>query len=238
MQINALPDGKFICTRNQNRYKWYRSNGKNLTYLPKSQRHLAEQLAFKKYLTLELEDAIHEKKALDFYLRHHSNNHGKAVQLLTEVPEYQKLLSSYFRPLNQELLNWMNSPYEHNNKYPEQLTHCTGFGYSVRSKSESLIDLALHTHKIPFRYECALVLGDSKIYPDFTIRHPETGETYYWEHFGKMDDPAYCRNVCSKLNLYTANGIIPNINLITTYETKQHPLDAKQVDTMIQTFFN
>lgn len=61
-QLSTLPEGKLVCTRNKNRYKWYLSNGKNVTYLPKSQRHLAEQLALKKYLTLALEDATHEKK--------------------------------------------------------------------------------------------------------------------------------------------------------------------------------
>ena len=128
----------------------------------------------------------------------------------------------------------MNSPFEHNPKYPEQLTHQTGFGYSVRSKSELLIDFALHAHKIPFRYECALSLGNSTIYPDFTIRHPVSGKLIYWEHFGKMDDPTYAQHVDSKLSLYISNGIVPNINLITTYETKQSPLDTKQIEAMIQ----
>ena len=158
-QLSTLPEGKLVCTRNKNRYKWYLSNGKNVTYLPKSQRHMAEQLALKKYLTLALEDATHEKKALDFYLRHHSGNHGEALQNLVEMPEYQSLLSTYLKPLTQELLHWTNSPYERNSKYPEQLTHLTKSGYYVRSKSELLIDLALHSYKIPFRYECALTLG-------------------------------------------------------------------------------
>ena len=236
-QLSTLPEGKLVCTRNKNRYKWYLSNGKNVTYLPKSQRHMAEQLALKKYLTLALEDATHEKKALDFYLRHHSGNHGEALQNLVEMPEYQSLLSTYLKPLTQELLHWTNSPYERNNKYPEQLTHITKSGYYVRSKSELLIDLALHSYKIPFRYECALTLGSETIYPDFTIRHPKTGKTYYWEHFGLMDDPAYCKNTCSKLNFYTSNGIIPTIHLITTYETKQHPLGIEQIDTIIQEYF-
>ena len=137
-QLLTLPDGKLIVTRNKNHYKWYVSDGKTSTYLPKKQRRLAEQLALKKYLTLEL--------------------------------------------------------------------------------------------------EAALTLENTTLYPDFTIKLPETDKIIYWEHFGLMDDPAYCKNVLSKLKLYMSNGIIPNINLITTYETGNEPLDTKQVNDMIQLF--
>lgn len=153
------------------------------------------------------------------------------------MPEYQNLLSCYLSSPTQELLDWMNTPYESNPKHPEQLTIRTSSPYYVRSKSESLIFHALQTNNVPFRYECALTLGEITIYPDFTIRHPKTGDTFYWEHFGKMDDIGYCRNTCSKLDLLTSHGIIPGIQLITTYETKQHPLDMNQVDAIIQNYF-
>lgn len=97
--------------------------------------------------------------------------------------------------------------------------------------------MALFSNKIPFRYECALILGTTAIYPDFTIRHPKTGETYYWEHFGLMDEPSYCKNSCSKLQLYTTHGIIPSIHLITTYETHDNPLDMKTVERIIAEYF-
>jgi len=235
-QLQALPKGKLLFARNGSNYKWYLSDGKALTYLPKKQRHLAEKLALKKFLSLELEDAIHEKSALEFYLRHHNNNSGKARKLLTEIPEFHTLLSSHFNPQSKELSNWMHSTYERNPKHPEQLTHQTSFGYAVRSKSELLIDYALHVNQIPFRYECPLELSNTIFYPDFTIMHSKTGELIYWEHFGMMDDPTYCKNVFSKLNLYIANGIIPNINLITTYETKDFPLDTKQINDMINLY--
>lgn len=75
------------------------------------------------------------------------------------------------------------------------------------------------------------------MYPDFTIRHPITGEMVYWEHFGLMDEEAYRNSVYKKLKLYCDNGIIPSINLITTYETKQHPLDANHVEAIIKEYF-
>ncbi len=235
-QLKAFPTGKLVCTRNASRYKWYRSNGKKSTYIPKKQKGLAEQLAIKKYLTCLLEDSLHEQKALEFYLRHHAPGMGKAEQLLTTPSEFQALLSNHFKPADQEKLLWMNSPYERNPNYPEQLTHRTYSGYYVRSKSELLIDMALRTHKLPFRYECALELEDVVLYPDFTILHPLSGEYIYWEHFGIMDDPDYRQSFYSKIRLYTSHGIIPNINLLTTFETKQHPLDTEQIEHTIQTF--
>ena len=152
-------------------------------------------------------------------------------------PEYQELLAPLFTPLSKELLDWQNAPYDSNPKHSEKLTLKSSSGHLVRSKSESLIDMALFTHRIPFRYECALTLGKDTFYPDFTIRHPETGKTYYWEHFGLMDHPAYCQNVSSKLLQYSLNGIIPSIHLITTYETSENPLSSEVIEKIIEYYF-
>lgn len=219
-QLKKFPPGKLICTRNGKRYKWYQSDGHNIVYIPKKNQSLAEKLAVKKYLSYTLEDLLTEKRALQFYLDHHHSDTGKAEQLLTQHPEFQKLLSPYFTPLSKELSDWMYFSYDRNPKYPEQPIHKSSSGNLVRCKSEAMIDMLLHTNNIPFHYECALQLGDITIFPDFTIRHPKTGEFYYWEHFGMMDNPAYSKKVSSKLDLYIAQGIIPSIQLITTYETK------------------
>jgi len=131
----------------------------------------------------------------------------------------------------------MTSSFATNPLYPEQLVHKTISGNQVRSKSEALIDMSLYIHRIPFRYECALLLDELTIYPDFTIRHPKTGEYYYWEHFGLMDDESYCKNACSKLHLYSSHGIIPSIHLITTYETKDNPLTTEIIEKTIMHYF-
>ena len=70
--------------------------------------------------------------------------------------------------------------------------------------------MVLYTNQVPFRYECALTLGKTVIYPDFTIRDPSSGKTYYWEHFGMMDQPSYAARTFSKLQLYTSFQIIPS----------------------------
>lgn len=235
-QIQSFPKGKLICTHNNGYIKWLRSDGHKSTYLPKKQHALAEQLAVKKYLSLKKEYLMQEQNAINYYLRHHPQE-CLADQLLSPGSGYAELLNPYFTPDQDELQEWSQDSYDRNPNYPEQLIHKTGCGFFVRSKSEAIIAMLLHTYKIPFRYECSLHLNGITIYPDFTIRHPDTGHHFYWEHFGMIDHPSYCQNVLSKLQLYTSNDIYPSIQLITTYETKEHPLDSEYVETLIKHFF-
>lgn len=235
-EILSLPEGKLICCHDGTKTKWYRSDGHKKTYLSKKNRSLAMKLARKKYLILKVEELEKEKRALDFYLNHHTSA-GKADALLTKSSEYQKLLLGQFVPVSAEIEQWENSPYEKNNLHSERLIYKSISGNLVRSKSEMMIDMLLYQRKIPFRYECALTLGDTVIYPDFTIRHPITGEFFYWEHFGLMDKAEYAANAILKIRLYTENGILPSIHLITTYETQDNPLDSEWLEKVIEHYF-
>lgn len=234
-ELETLPPGKLICCRQNNTSKWYLSDGSCKFYLNKSNRSLAEQLARKKYLNLLLKDLKQEQTALAFYLKHHSS--PKSQDLLLPTSGFQPLLLPHFQPISHELSTWMNSPYDKNPSHPETLIYKGIANNLLRSKSEVMIDMLLRKHRIPFRYECALQLGNTLLYPDFTIRHPHTGNFYYWEHFGLMDVPSYIENTTSKLNLYATHGITPGIQLITTYETQNTPLDPELIETYISYHF-
>ena len=236
LKLGECPEGNLNCVNNKGYYKWYRHKDNMQLYIPKKQRKLAEQLAVKKYMSALLEDKKREKEATELYLKHCVANDGLAEKLLSNK-EYQNLLSNYFRPVDSSLSEWMQAFYETNNKYPEQKILKSCSGHMVRSKSEMMIDSSLYIHKIPFRYEDMLALDDIILYPDFTIRHPKTGEYFYWEHFGLMDDPVYCKNTFSKLQLYTTNNIVPDINLITTYETRERPLSMEKIERIITEYF-
>lgn len=237
-EINKLPEGKIICIKNGKYSQWYQSDGHTKTYISKKKRKLIESLAKKKYLSYLLEDFENEKRAIEFYLKHHREDIGKAEQFLTENSEYEELLSSYFKTQSKELQEWLQEPFEQNSQYNENLILKTISGNPVRSKSEVIIDTLLYINKIPFRYECALRLGRRTYYPDFTIRHPKTGKVYYWEHFGMMDDEEYIRKACAKLQIYALNGIVPSINLIMTFETSDCPLGAEEVMGLIEKYFD
>lgn len=236
-QLATLPAGKLVFSHYGKYSKWYHSYNHEKRYIPKKERHLAEQLAAKKYLSLRLAELSLEKKAIDQYLSQLNSTKTPSSQLLIEDSKYAELLAPFFTPLSKELFDWARNSYPTNPKFPEQLIHKSPSGNLLRSKSEALIDAFLYKNKIPFRYECVLQLDDITLYPDFTIRHPINGKTYYWEHFGIMDNPDYSKKTYSKLQLYTSHNIIPTIQLITTYETKQHPLNIEDIEKIIQHYF-
>ena len=156
---------------------------------------------------------------------------------LLETAVYAELLKKVFTSVNTEIAEWEKQDYERCPKYPEQLIHPIFNGQKVRSKSEAIIATMLHVNRIPFHYEEALHLGKRVIYPDFTIRHPVTGQTYYWEHFGMMDNENYAQAAFQKMQLYNINGIMLSDTLLATYESEEVPLKSNIVENMIQQYF-
>lgn len=161
-------------------------------------------------------------------------------------------------PLSQEdVIAWQNASFHANPNFPEELIHKTLLGYNVRSKSEEHIANELFLSEIPFRYEAELALVmtpqessdpfyhtapnrnkyTKAYYPDFTILNPSTGQVFYWEHFGMMDNQKYRDKTIQKLQVYFNNNILPGINLITTYETKENPLTLAKVKQVISDYF-
>ncbi len=239
-QIEKLPPGHLISSRTEKRYKWYQSDGITKTYIPKEKRELAEKLALKKYLESKLKRLEEENNALNCYLNYyqkHIENTMNSEELLEKDSKYFKLLSPYIKNKSEKIRKWLEKDFEKNDKYVEGLACRTTVGTYVRSKSEVIIDTLLRKYDIPFKYECVLKLGKFKYYPDFTIMHPITGEIYYWEHFGRMDDEKYVDKMCRKLKMYAKNGIIPSVNLIVTYETGDEQLNPELVEELIRFYF-
>ena len=236
-KIESLPKGKLICAKGVKGYRWYKSDDHQKVYIPKKERALAEWLALKKYYQTVLDEMKQEKRALNYYLDHHSDLPQKTRKLLEDHPGYQELLQGFLLPEGDSDREWMTADYDRNMNYPEHLIHKTALGGVVRSKSEAMIAHFLFINQIPFRYECALHLEETTIYPDFTIRHPVTGKVYFWEHFGRMDDGNYAKGVANKLQLYISHGIIPSLQLITTYETREEPLTIEKIENVLQQCF-
>lgn len=235
-KLKKLPKENLGCAKNGTSYKWYSYSDNSRKYIYKKDRSYAEKLALKKYYLLALDDYTKELKAVNSCLARFPQQQ-KSDLLIQEDSEYKNLLSTYFKPSNQDLANWASEPYDKNDSHPDGLKFKTASGYYVRSKSELIIDNLLSINKLPFRYECSLNLNGIVLYPDFTIKHPTTGNVFYWEHFGMIDNPSYAHNVTSKLHTYISNGIYPTINLVTTYETKDNPLDTDMIEEIIKYYF-
>ena len=52
-----------------------------------------------------------------------------------------------------------------------------------------------------------------------------------------MDKHNYVHKIFTRFETYADNGIIPSINLITTYETKDYPLSMKSIEKIVEEYF-
>lgn len=235
-EIANLPDGKICCVHESKRVKWMYKKADTYKYIRKKDRSFAEKLAQKKYLEKLCLKYQSELYAINLFLKHYKASDDDLAKMLSD-PAYQELLHPFLKPESKELEEWQNEAYEKNLAHPENLIYPTSSGNVVRSKSEALIDLYLFTSKIPFRYECALELNGTVIYPDFTVINEKTRKIYYWEHFGMMDNPVYVQKAFSKMQLYASNQIYPDVQLITTFETRDVPLTTERINQIIQQYF-
>ena len=236
-KLKGLPEGKFILARNGRHYKWYVSDGKTKTYIPKENLEYAQQLAYKNFLFIQIANLEQEIKALQAYQKHRSQ---KLIEKETDClrnPEYLKLLSPYISKEQKDIIEWFNEAYPKNEEHPETLIHETADGNVVRSKSESMIEMLLLQHNLQFKYEKPLLLGNIVYHPDFQISHPRESKIVIWENIGKIDDPKYVRRFILKFQDYIANGYIPGVNLIFTFETSDHPLTAESIEKIIEIYF-
>lgn len=151
-------------------------------------------------------------------------------------PAYIELLSDYLKQNTLEAAYWMEADYPKSKSHPEALTHPTVGGIMVRSKSESMIAIALAENNIPFRYENLLSIDNITIAPDFTILHPITNKIYYWEHFGLLDNETYLENFAAKIKTYAKANIILGDNLIATFETSENPLSYNTISNIIEQY--
>lgn len=120
-EITKLPEGKLIHAKNGKYGQWFQSDGHRKQYISKNNQELVEELAIKKYLSFQLEDCENEKRAIEFYLRHHREGVGKAEEFLIGKSEYGRLLLPYFKIKSKELQEWLQEPFEKNQQYDENL---------------------------------------------------------------------------------------------------------------------
>lgn len=135
-----------------------------------------------------------------------------------ERSQLERINSSLFEfaPLPDELLaldDW----------YEEGRIHHALSGHMVRSKSELIIANLLHERGLPFSYETPLFATDGTFYlPDFTVQ--AGGETWYWEHWGRMDLERYRNHAETKRQWY--ERFFPG-RLLETYESVELSAEAE-----------
>ena len=235
-QLKNYPTGRIQCFNNGKYKKWYHLENGLRKYIPKSNINFARTLSYKQYLVSSLQNLYVDQKALMKALKCYNNYDSKEKEFI-ENENYAEILKHIETTSIEDLEAWSREEYPRNTFNPSGLKHQSISGNILRSKSEMIIDQLLFINGIPYRYECELMLGESIIYPDFTIRHPKTGEYFYWEHFGMIDSPAYSQKAFIKIQNYCKNGYFPSIKLITTFETSQCPIDAVKIENVISQYF-
>ncbi|MCR4674658.1 MAG: hypothetical protein K5675_06590 [Lachnospiraceae bacterium] len=237
-EIKALPKGIFRSNKNGDFYKWYIDKNGKRNFLPHSNRPKAQQLIQREYKELLLRDVQEKISFIDQYLHQRDKNFHSFKQLLHKTNDYPILLKEYYRESFDQMLSWMEAPFEPNPYHPERKIHETKSGINVRSKSEVLIADTLYDYGIPFRYEYPLELNGTIVYPDFTFMDSPMRTIKYWEHNGLMDNIQYSSRAVEKQRDYINNGIYPSIHLINTFETKDYPLTHREVNKIIELYFS
>lgn len=154
-------------------------------------------------------------------------------------PGRQCIVSPIEPTRDQCLRQWQGTPYKGLNMAPQDGYFETNKGEKVRSKSEKILADRFCDLGIAYKYECPLISrGRTTLYPDFTFFDPAHNWEFYWEHFGMMDNPAYAKRACQKLEEYGMQGIFPGDRLIVTFETANKPLSIGYVNQLIAHTFD
>ncbi len=205
-------------------------------YAIKSDRHIVKELAAREYHDTVVDSLQEEFDQLDqlekFYLSGGGMDAYRGFNYLK-----RSIVQPYFESDELYRERWENAEFQHKILKETESSLVTDRGERVRSKSEILIANMLYRMNIPYRYECALVLSDQYIfYPDFTILDIMKRREVYFEHFGMMDDPKYATDAIKRINIYEKNGIVLGDNLFVDFETRENPLNIKNVEKMLKQF--
>ncbi|MBR2755155.1 MAG: hypothetical protein IKD64_05015 [Lachnospiraceae bacterium] len=235
-EISTLPPEAFKFQQNGNSFKHYHYLNKKWKYLPSSEMDQIVALNKRMILEMMLKDTKNELDAITAYLnKHHESD--TAMEYMIKKPHAEELLRPFIQIRDERLWKWAEEDYPSTAGHPESLIHKGPQGKMYRSKSEAQIATSLFKHEIPNRYEWDREINGIVYHIDFTIRHPKTGEYYYWEHFGLMSDEKYNLRNARKLTDYESVGIFPDVNLILTYESRRFPLSISRIDEIVEEWF-
>lgn len=240
-QLKKMPEGSLqIWNRDKDKgtrqYVILTNGKKEYLNLQKDSGILAE-MAYKKYLQKRRMDCCERKRLAERLIRSSEKCDTERAERLLADDKYSVMMPFACAGSSEELIEWARSGNKLDYKSEERKYRSVS-GRMMRSKSEASIDSELFKRGLFVRYDTMLQLSDSVVYPDFIIRsREEPDRIIYWEHFGHMDEASYINRTLHKLQLYIDHGIIPMVNLIITCETKAKPLDAGQIDQLIEMFF-
>lgn len=204
------------------------------TYLKKSELSIAAAIAQRDYQ----EDLLAEQqRELCFVERTLSSYMSDCAEKVLETlhPGRRCLVKSAIISDVQYVDSWLNRQYKQN-PFPEAPRFQTASGIMVRSKSEMIIADLLYEAGIPFYYEFSFKLKkDTLYYPDFYCLNPHTRSEFIWEHFGRMDDVAYCKRTVRKIADYQ-QYLPEGCGLVMSFEDGETQFTKQQAEAALKRF--
>lgn len=241
-RINTYPEGSLEVSFSHGRPQYYlrkrvdQSKRAKRIYIKKKEEAYAQALAqrdYDKYLLGELTQRLEAiQKVIDVYRNTNPENIADGFS-----KGKQKLLNLLILPDELYVKKWQEEEYVGKKFEEGSVDFFTARGERVRSKSEKIIADTLDRYKIPYKYECPLVLaGNVTVYPDFKVLNVRERKEYIWDHFGMMDNENYASNVVMKMQSYFNNGLFLADPLIITMETSKNPLNTRSIEKIIHKY--
>lgn len=205
-------------------------------YIKKKDMNIVSEIVNRDYYLALYKETDEEITLLKRFLN--SYHPDTAISLYSDLSEARKrFISPIILPDSDYIQNFLSQKYESLGFTENDAEFYTSFGLRVRSKSEILIAEALHRNNIPFLYEYPLFLkGLGIVHPDFYCLNIRRREIFPWEHLGMLDNELYANRNTGKIEKYILNNYIPGKNLILSFETSSHPINAQTIDKMISSY--
>ncbi len=153
-----------------------------------------------------------------------------------KLPEEIKKIAHFQILMNDNYVEKWKNKYHSSMAKPDNTEFFSANGEHVRSKSELIIADMLKRYSVPYHYEPSILLGKQLKCPDFLVLNIKTRKEYIWEHFGKMDNPDYCKSAIEKLSFYEEHGYSSGENLIITMESSLQSLDTQYAEKIIKKY--
>lgn len=236
LKEQATPlEGILRLSKSNGTFQYYVEYENKRTYIKKKNLQLAKKLAQREYQAKLIPQISKNIKTLENFTSTYSPSNCE--NCYSKLPLARRLLiSPIFLDNTTYAKQWQAQKFEPNKDFP-QGNFFTTRDEHVRSKSEVIIANELNTKGIPYHYEAPLKINSTlTFHPDFLCLNKRTRQEFYWEHCGMMDDFVYSGNLVKRLAIYAQKNIIPGKNLIITMETREQPLNTKDVERVIKAF--
>ncbi len=209
---------------------------KKKSYLTTDRMELVKELAQKGYDEKALEWAVKTERRIEYLMDCYEHNTLEIIyNSLSDIR--RELVEPYYKPDEVFINEWLTKWVVERNTFEKKGDILTERGEKVRSKSEKIIADKLYKEGVPYVYEPEIVLDDGeRVYPDFAALNVRLRREYLFEHFGKMDDPGYCRKNIRKIEDYSRSGYTFGDGLLATFETKDRMFDPGYLDALVNQY--